>query len=292
MTGGDFVLSLLGPLAIALFVFLRRRTGSAPILPAGKLRRRLDRRLAGAKRVWVFVGTLDLPDGTLYVFDPGCFSPSIPQGTDEPYSTTLQGPPGRVQVKVELIDLGTGGKQVSAVKVLFGEDRGSTSRKLGWMGVDSGSLALAPRVDLWKRWKVGGPESESSVFVSFGANDQERADRVQRAVRDLSSAGFVTKPNEIGVHCFSQPLSDEEIRRADAVIKNAVGDGFVNTVRHQSGAQILKQLETGPIALLDDSSNPYLIAFTPGWGDGTYDWYSLEDQGTRVGFYCRFSGDE
>jgi len=292
VTGSEIVLSLLIPLGIAVFVLLRRTPGSSSIMPADKLRKRLDQRLEGAKGTWESVGTLLLPDGKLYVFDPGYFSPSIPQGTDEPYSTTLLGPPGRAHIKVEVVDLGSDGKQVSAVKVLFGEDRGSKTTKLGSLGVDSGNIALASAAEIKDRWKVGGPESESSVFVSFCDSDQERADRVQRAVRALTSAGFVTKLDQMGVHCFAQALSDEEIERANAVIKNAVGDGFVNTVRHQSGAHLLKQLETGYIALLDDRSNPYLIAFAPGWGDGTYDWYSLEDKGALVGFYCQFSGEE
>lgn len=258
-------------------------------MPWKTLKEKLDASVSKqATRRWELVGRLETEDGAIMVFDPSYYHPSYtdPQHT---YDITLQGRTGYVKVLLERVRVSANDWRNAAVKILFFDELETNRESIGNVDVDSGTLAVAPASLLPKRWMVGGEYSESSIWIEFMDKDERNVEG-KRAAELLSANGFKVNHEYDWLYTFTEPFSDAEIERANTLLRSNGIRGSVNTVVHHSTALIRKQLAQNYVALLDDNSAPYLIAFESGWGDGTYDWFVLKNGEKTIGFISQMIG--
>jgi len=248
--------------------------------------RREEEKMKKAKREWQLVARLEVDDGKLLVFDPAYYNPDW-VNPDHTYDIALEGPPGEASIYLQRVNLGSGDWRNSAVKIQFFESLETSREKVGEVGVDSATLAIAIGSILPNRWHVGGVCSESSIWIEF-LEDRERIAEGRRAAEVLSNAGFRIKQDKDDdwLYRFSDPIDDTGIKRANELLKDSGIRGEVNTFVHHSTALITEQLNTRFVATLDDEANPYLVAFESGLGDGIYDWFALKDGNRTIGFLC------
>jgi hypothetical protein len=242
-----------------------------------------------AARRWELIGRFKVEDGMLIVFDPSYYHPNY-SDPDHIYDITLQGPPGYASVFLERLRVGPNDWRNAAVKVLFSDERGASRERVGDVGVDSATLAIAIASLLPKCWMVGGQHSDNSIWIEFMAEDEREAEG-KRAAELLLANGFKVKHDSDWLYRFTEPLSNEEIERANALFRNAGIRASVNTVVHHSTALIHKQLADNFVAVLDNELEPWLIAFESGWGDGTYEWFALKSGEVTVGFISQMIGE-
>jgi hypothetical protein len=136
---------------------------------------------------------------------------------------------------------------------------------------------------------VGGEFSENSIWIGF-MDQEERNTEGKRAADLISANGFKLKHKHEWLYDFAEPLSNEDIERANSLFQQAGINGRVNTVVHHSLALIRRQLAQHHAAVLDANSQPYLIAFESGWGDGTYNCFVLKSGNETIGFISQMIG--
>ncbi len=243
-----------------------------------------------AERRWELIGQFKTEDGALLVFDPSYYRPNY-SDPDHIYDITLQGQPGYVSVLLERLRVGPHDWRNAAVKILFSDEPETSRERVGDVGVDSATLAIAIASLLPERWMVGGEHSVSSIWVEFMAEDEREAEG-KRAAELLLANGFKVKHNSGWLYSFTEPLSNEEIERANALFEDAGIRASVNVVVHHSTALIHKQLADNSVAILDNKLDPWLIAFVSGWGDGTYEWFALKSEEETIGFISQMIGEE
>lgn len=108
----------------------------------------------------------------------------------------------------------------------------------------------------------------------------------------LSAAGFDLIADSDELYTFATPLDDDAIARARSVLEQAGSDAIVNLSRPQIVDEISHGLEENFFVALDDQTDPFLVAFGPGDGDGEYEWSELRRGREIVGFECRLVGPE
>ncbi len=235
-----------------------------------------------AERWWELAATLEASDGVFVVIDPCYYVPDYVD-PDHIYDITLEGPVGPAAVFLEWLRISEKDRRVATIRVVFSDELETSRAQVGKVGVDSATLAIAAASQLPKRWKVGGELSRSSVWIDF-MDKQIRAWEGKRAAELLSENGFKMKHDHDWNHKFVEPLSDQEIRRANDILRVAGMRASVNTFVHHSTTIIRQQITDSHIAILDGKSCPYLVAFMSGWGDGTYEWFALRSGEKVVGF--------
>lgn len=243
-----------------------------------------------AARRWELIGRFKTEDGILIVFDPSYYHPNYCD-PDHIYDITLQGQPGYASVFLNRLKVGPNDWRNAAVKVLFSDEPEVSRERVGDVGVDSATLAIAIASFLPKRWMVGGELSQSSIWIEFMAEDEREAEG-KRAAELLLANGFKVEHESDWLYRFAEPLSNEGIERANALFRNAGIRAAVNTVVHHSTALIRKQLAENFVAVLDNELEPWLIAFESGWGDGTYEWFALKSGEMAIGFISQMIGEE
>lgn len=263
-------------------------------MPWKVLKQKLDASVPReAEQRWELIGRFKTEDGRLIVFDPSYYHPDY-SDPDHIYDITLQGQPGYASVFLNRLKVGPNEWRNAAVKVLFSDEPevSEVSReRVGDVGVDSATLAIAIASLLPKRWMVGGEQSESSIWVEFMAEDERKAEG-KRAAELLLANGFKIEYESDWLYRFAEPLSNEEIECANALLRNAGIRASVNTFVHHSTALIRKQLAENFVAVLDNELEPWLIAFESGWGDGTYEWFALKSGEVTIGFISQMIGEE
>lgn len=235
-----------------------------------------------ARPRWKKAATLQTGDGRVLVFDPWYHDPAT-SDDNHVYDLVLQGPPGPAEVYLELTDSALGAS-VDGVRILWGDPVNASAKVVGSVGVDSGYLAIARCSDAGAEYRRGGPQSESSLWVPFGAHRPERA---RCAAGLLMAAGFRLKPTDDELYEFTDPLEDEDIARARAVLQGARSDAVVNVHSPQTVHDISQGLARNAWVALYDETDPFLVAFQPACGDGTYEWSVLQRERQTVGFECR-----
>jgi len=260
-------------------------------MPWKTLKHKLDASVPEqAERRWELIGRFNTEDGALLVFDPSYYHPKY-SDPHHIYDITLQGQPGYASVLLERLRVGPNDWCNAAVKVLFSDEPETSRERVGDVSVDSATLAIAIASVLPERWMVGGEHSVSSIWVEFMAENEREAEG-KRAAELLLANGFKIKHDSDWLYSFTEPLSSEEIERANALFENAGIPASVNVVVHHSTALIHKQLADNFVAVLDNELDPWLIAFEPGWGDGTYEWFALRRGEVTIGFISQMIGEE
>lgn len=176
----------------------------------------------------------------------------------------------------------------AGVKVLFADDTGADSRRIGASPVDGGNLLIGLRSEMDRRWQVGGELNQTNLILDkhVGA----AADPLKAA---LTAAGlrFEHTTDHADFIRFDGPLSEEQIVAVRKIVADASIDVRLNTWQLHSTELLNRQMSGKPYVVLAAEGKTFAVAFATGWGDGLYEWRQLRRAGEIVGYECDFNID-
>lgn len=127
-----------------------------------------------------------------------------------------------------------------------------------------------------------GVKGVTAYNTMFGGGSDEE---LLLAAGFLEDAGFPVETSSIQ-YLFVDPLSDDDIGRANHVLRQSKVPASVSTSLHQTLAEISEQIDQTGFGRLPSRGRPFVVAFPSGWGHSSFKWYKLLDRGSLVGYRC------
>jgi len=127
-----------------------------------------------------------------------------------------------------------------------------------------------------------GIDRVTAYNTTFGGGSDEQ---LMRAAGVIEDEGFPVEVFSIQYR-FDQPLSDDDIGRANQLLRRAKIPASVSTTLHQTLAELEDQIDRSGVGRLPAKGKPIVMAFPTGWKRGSYPWYRLLDGDTLVGYRC------
>ncbi len=239
---------------------------------------------------WEMVGHIKSPTGLAWAVDPLFIDPET--AVDESLMVKLD-MPSEAEVYLETAQDESGYRLNVQVWLRFSDEEPTESELVGTMGVDSGTIAVLLPDQIASRYQVWGDGIHVSLWSAYGTPAEQQEHVIAEAASALESAGFeVRQWLSASSYEFEGLLSETEFNQASEIVRQAGIPVLVSRGNSYTQAQIYEQVAQNGVALLDDRTNPWLIAFASGWGDGAYDWYALKANGQLVGYTARFIFNE
>lgn len=264
------------------------------VMPARELNAVLRANLpADATLAWRHVGSLKVGGAKLTVMDPSLYRPGRP--LDE--GRLLDWPYDQADIWLQVIEARSGAvlrvAAVMAVSPLVGTAK-VEKVEAGSSAVDSAKLMVADTLRMGSDWHEGGHRNQSDLGVAESKAKVRK--KKQAAIELLTASGFKLKREERVASVsfvFDGPLTDEDIARANKVLKDAGNDEQVNVIQPHSLALVEDGLKGSfVVGLKDERGSPFLYAFETGFGDGIYWWDALKCGEEVVGYACNFLEDD
>ena len=210
-------------------------------------------------------------DGRLLVVDP-----SFSLGEVDPeYSLELKGPAGDVTVRLHQDEIG----EIRRVEVVFSDESGDQQERMGEVSAESGFLAVGQPDRLREEYRVYGPASLFSVYVS-SSDDFRRKELLRAAERALTGAGLTVRwESELSLELDG--LSKEEHESGNRALRRAGVDAELVIVETQTMDEVWNS-EENIVVLEDGAGRPFMVAFRAGWRDDTYTFHSHTDASGNV----------
>jgi len=116
----------------------------------------------------------------------------------------------------------------------------------------------------------------------FGGESDER---LVKAAGILEDAGFPIEVSSIQ-YFFVAPLNDDDIGRANQILRQAKIPASVSTTKHQTLAELEAQIRQTGFARLPSEGKPFVVAFPSGLANASYSWFRLLNGRTLIGYRC------
>jgi hypothetical protein len=226
------------------------------------------------------IAELSVPSGTLLLGDPMHFyAPVRVEGI----------PTDTVPVRGWVIRYPEGGVRLARVGLTFRPDAPDSRRTLGEIHVDSAKVVAVDAEAHERYWQHVGPERIGHITLL----DEGRVVRLLEKQFGLKTRVV----NEIAAECEA-PISEELEARIVAYLQTFSKYAefpfmyfyikTMNTVDRISEAMLQDGLWSEVV--LDEASGARLLAFSSGFGDGTYEVEGLYHAGDLVGVEVEFIG--
>jgi hypothetical protein len=117
----------------------------------------------------------------------------------------------------------------------------------------------------------------------FGGGSEEQ---LLRAAGVLQNGGFPVEVSSVQ-YSFVSPLNDDDIGRANQILRQEKIPASVSTTRHHTLAKLEAQIDRAGFARLPVDGAPFVLAFPSSWAGPSYSWFRLLDGRTLVGYRCQ-----
>jgi hypothetical protein len=202
-------------------------------------------------------------------------------------------PAGLIRVNADIIQYPEGGQRIARISIPFRPGPVNEKKVIGSIGVDSGTVIAVDERTYQSEWRDVGPER---IGMTHSPDDNRKvAALIERKFR------LSWRPLDGFQSVFLEPISEELENEITAYLKTFPEYAdypflYFRVETHNTFDRIqdaMAKSAWGEIGLNEDNGDSVsLIAFSSGFGDGTYDLVGLYDNEQLIAIEITFIGGE